>query len=78
MHFRALGVSAGLNILVLGAGTIGNLVAQVAAASGAQRVMITDVSPYKLEKARQCGLEYVVNPAQEDLDQAILNTFGAR
>ena len=67
---------AGLNVLVLGAGTIGNLVAQVAVASGAKRVMITDVSPYKLEKARQCGLEYVVNAAQEDLGQAILNTFG--
>jgi len=66
----------GKNVLVLGAGTIGNLVAQVAAASGAKRVMITDISEYKLEKARQCGLEYVVNPAQEDLDQAILKAFG--
>ena len=66
----------GLNVLVLGAGTIGNLVAQVAVASGAKRVMITDVSPYKLDKARQCGLEHVVNSAQEDLGQAILNTFG--
>jgi L-iditol 2-dehydrogenase len=64
------------NVLVLGAGTIGNLVAQVAAASGAKRVVITDISEYKLEKARQCGLEYVVNPAQEDLDQAILKAFG--
>jgi L-iditol 2-dehydrogenase len=67
---------AGLNVLVLGAGTIGNLVAQVAVASSAKRVMITDVSPYKLDKARQCGLEHVVNSAQEDLGQAILNTFG--
>lgn len=70
------GSVAGLNVLVLGAGTIGNLVAQVAAAWGAKRVMISDVSPYKLEKARQCGLEYRVNTAQEDLGQAILNTFG--
>jgi L-iditol 2-dehydrogenase len=70
------GSVAGLNVLVLGAGTIGNLVAQVAVASGANKVMITDVSAYKLEKAHQCGLEYVVNPEQEDLEQAILNTFG--
>ena len=68
---------AGLNILVLGAGTIGNLVAQVAVASGANRVMITDISPYKLEKARQCSLGLTVNPEQEDLEQAILGTFGA-
>ena len=70
------GSVTGLNILVLGAGTIGNLVAQVAVASGANKVMVTDVSAYKLEKARQCGLEYAVNPEQENLEQAILNTFG--
>ena len=66
----------GLNVIVLGAGTIGNLVAQVARASGAKGVMITDVSEYKLEKARACGLQHVVNPQEEDLGQAILNAFG--
>jgi L-iditol 2-dehydrogenase len=66
----------GLKVVVLGAGTIGNLVAQVARASGAKGVMITDVSEYKLEKARLCGLEHVVNPQTEDLGQAILNAFG--
>ena len=66
----------GLNVIVLGAGTIGNLVAQVARASGAKGVMITDISSYKLEKARACGFEHVVNPQKEDLDQAVLNVFG--
>jgi L-iditol 2-dehydrogenase len=66
----------GLNVLVLGAGTIGNLVAQVAAASGTNKVLITDVSEYKLRKARECGLEHVLNPQQDDLGQAILHTFG--
>ncbi len=70
------GSTAGLNVLVLGAGTIGNLVAQVAAANGAKKVLITDVSEYKLDKARQCGLMNVVNPIQEDLDQVILKAFG--
>jgi L-iditol 2-dehydrogenase len=70
------GKVAGLNILVLGAGTIGNLVAQVAGASGAKRVMITDISQYKLEKARQCGMKHVTNSQQKDLGQAILDTFG--
>ena len=66
----------GLKVVVLGAGTIGNLVGQVAKASGAAGVMITDISEYKLEKARACGFEHVVNSQQEDLGQAILNTFG--
>jgi len=66
----------GLNVVVLGVGTIGSLVAQVARASGAKGVMITDVSEYKLEKARACSFEHVVNPQKEDLGQAILNAFG--
>jgi len=66
----------GLKVVVLGAGTIGNLVGQVARASGAKGVIITDVSEYKLEKARACGFEHVVNSQREDLGQAILNTFG--
>ncbi len=66
----------GLNVLVLGAGTIGNLAAQVAGASGAKKVLITDVNEYKLDKARQCGLKHTVNPLKEDLGQAILTAFG--
>jgi L-iditol 2-dehydrogenase len=63
-------------VLVLGAGTIGNLVAQVATASGAKKVLITDISEYKRHKARQCGLNNVINPAKEELGEAILKAFG--
>lgn len=66
----------GLNVIVLGAGTIGNLVAQVARANGAKSVMITDVNDYKLEKASSCGFEHVINPQKEDLGRAIVNIFG--
>ncbi len=66
----------GQKVLVLGAGTIGNLVGQVAMAQGAERVMITDVSPYKLEMARKCGFEHVVDTLHEDISAAILKTFG--
>jgi L-iditol 2-dehydrogenase len=66
----------GKKVIVLGAGTIGNLVGQVARASGAEKVMLTDVSEYKVEKARACGFEYVVNPQKTDLGQAIRDTFG--
>jgi L-iditol 2-dehydrogenase len=66
----------GKRVLALGAGTIGNLVAQVAKASGAEAVMITDISDYKLEKARECGIDFAVNPLEDDLEQAILRDFG--
>ena len=45
-----VGSVEGQKVVVLGAGTIGNLVAQVARASCAAAVMITDISNYKLEK----------------------------
>jgi L-iditol 2-dehydrogenase len=67
---------AGKRVLVLGAGAIGNLTAQAARALGASAVMITDISNYKLEQARACGIELTVNTAQEDLGQAILRHFG--
>ncbi len=66
----------GQKVLVLGAGTIGNLVAQVAQASGAAAVTVTDIAEYKLDKARACGIQYVVNSGAVDIGQAILNNFG--
>jgi L-iditol 2-dehydrogenase len=66
----------GKGILVLGAGTIGNLLAQAARAMGAEKVLITDIKPYKLEKARQCGLENVINTSKEDLAEKIQQVFG--
>lgn len=63
-------------VLVLGAGPIGNLVAQVAQALGARTVMITDISPYKLEMARRAGIKNTVNPQKEALGAAIERVFG--
>ena len=66
----------GKKVLVLGAGTIGNLVAQAAWAMGAEKVLVTDISGYKLGKARTCGIELAVNTGQENLGEAILKEFG--
>jgi L-iditol 2-dehydrogenase len=70
------GGAEGKRVVVLGAGPIGNLTAQVARASGAKAVMITDISPYKLEKAHKCGIEFAVNTGKEKLGDAILRDFG--
>jgi L-iditol 2-dehydrogenase len=66
----------GKKVLVLGAGTIGNLVAQVAKGLGASAVMVTDLQEYRLQKARDCGVDFAINPLEEDLGQAILRDFG--
>ena len=66
----------GKNILVIGAGTIGNLLAQSAMAMGAAKVMITDVADQKLRLARQCGIPCPVNVAGQDLGRAMEEAFG--
>ena len=77
VHALARGGGAdGKRVIVLGAGTIGNLTAQVAQASGAKAVMITDLSDYKLAKARECGIEYCINTGRENLGAAIARDFG--
>lgn len=73
---RRAGDIAGLKIAVLGAGPIGNLVAQAAKALGAKQVMITDVSDFRLAKASECGIDAAVNTAKQDFGQAMLEYFG--
>jgi L-iditol 2-dehydrogenase len=66
----------GKKVLVLGAGTIGNLVAQVAKARGAARVMITDLSEFRLSKAAKCGIDVALDTSKKPLSDAILDEFG--
>lgn len=73
---RRLGDVSGMKILVLGAGPIGNLAAQVAKGLGAAAVMITDISAFRLETARDCGIDQVVNVAVELLESRIDSAFG--
>ncbi len=63
-------------VLVLGAGPIGNLVAQCARGLGAAAVMITDLSDVRLAKARDCGIAYTVNTGREELASAVSRHFG--
>ena len=66
----------GKNVVVLGAGTIGNLLAQVARARGAEKILITDLSDYRLEIARQCGIENTSDAVKEELKDAVQAVFG--
>jgi L-iditol 2-dehydrogenase len=66
----------GLKIAVLGAGPIGILLAQSAKAMGAAEVLITDISDYRLELAKKCGADYIVNTKNMDFGDAMLQYFG--
>jgi len=69
------GKIAGRRAAVLGAGPIGNLVAQAARSEGA-RVLITDLSAVRLGVARKCGLEETSLAAEETLALASARAFG--
>jgi len=64
------------NVLVLGAGPIGNLVAQTAKALGAKAVMVTDISDFRLEISKKVGIDFTVNPNTQNLTEEIENAFG--
>jgi len=71
------GEVVGRNVVVSGAGTIGNVVAQACKARGAAQVLIADISDFRLDVARQVGLEATCNVAKEPLAQAAKRVFGS-
>ena len=66
----------GSDIAVIGAGPIGNLVAQVARAKGAGKVMVTDVSDIRLRIARECGIDFAENTMKRNFGDVVLEHFG--
>jgi L-iditol 2-dehydrogenase/threonine 3-dehydrogenase len=66
----------GKNVVVAGAGTIGNLVAQFAKARGASKVMITDVSDFRLNIAKECGIEGTLNVKKDSFEEGVKSFFG--
>ncbi len=66
------------NVLVVGAGTIGNMTAQAAKALGAAKVMVSDINGKKLALAKECGIDVAVNVAETSLTDAIETHFGMR
>lgn len=66
----------GKNVVVLGAGTIGNLVAQAARCRGAKKVLITDLSDFRLQKATAVGIDATCNVGTDNFADAVKDTFG--
>jgi len=70
------GEVTGRNVVVAGAGPIGNFVAQACKSRGAAKVLITDISDFRLDVARQVGIEATCNVANEPLAEAVKRAFG--
>ncbi len=73
---RLADVQAGDQIVVLGGGPIGLLVALVARQAGA-RVLVSEINPYRVDLAGRLGLD-AINPHEVDLvDMVMQRTDGA-
>ncbi len=67
----------GEDVLITGAGPIGIMAAIVARHAGARYVVITDVSPYRLELASKIGVTMAVDTSQTPLSE-VMSELGMR
>ena len=65
----------GSKVLIAGAGPIGVIVAQTAAAMGASEIIVTDISEDRLAFVREHGATRVINVAKETLDDVLVDIF---
>jgi L-iditol 2-dehydrogenase len=54
------------SVVIIGAGTIGLLTLLAVRLKGAGRVIVTDLSPHRLQTARRLGADVVVNVSEQD------------
>ena len=74
---RRAGDLTGKNVVVAGAGTIGNLIAQFAQARGAKKVLLTTArSDFRLDVANACGITETANLSTEPFADAVRRVFG--
>lgn len=65
------GVFPGDTVMVLGCGTMGNLLTQLSALAGAAKVVVGEPLEAKRALALQCGATHVIDPTKEDETQAL-------
>ncbi len=59
-------VSASANVAIVGAGPIGLMALMAARIRGARRVVAVEVAERRIEAARLCGADEVIDPSRED------------
>lgn len=69
-------IMAGDIVLIIGAGTIGLIMLQLAKYSGAAKIIVSDIIQEKLEKAKRLGADIVINPNKMDIDEFLCMTDG--
>jgi threonine dehydrogenase-like Zn-dependent dehydrogenase len=64
-------IHAGETVVILGAGPVGLLYAMVYRASGAGKIIVTDVAPFRLDMAKQNGADVVIDSRAQDVEALV-------
>lgn len=70
------GMKMGNSILIAGAGPIGMLTIQVALATGASQIFVTDLSENRLKKAKEIGATHTFDARDKDISEKIKKMTG--
>jgi (R,R)-butanediol dehydrogenase / meso-butanediol dehydrogenase / diacetyl reductase len=70
------GAGSGDNVAIVGAGPIGLMSLMAARIRGVKRVVAFEVAEKRIEAARLCGADAVINPLKEDPESAALEATG--
>lgn len=70
------GIKPGQNVLVVGGGTIGLLMVQLAKLSGAARVLLSEPVAVRQQLGLEVGADAVIDPTKEDINTTIRNVCG--
>ena len=73
---RGGGIRPGDNVVILGGGPIGLGAVAVLKRAGAARVILSEPSRERVEIARKIGVDFVINPTEEDFAQRVLDITG--
>lgn len=71
VHTVMAGPVEGRSILITGLGPIGLFAIAICRALGAEKIVATEVSDFRIALGEQLGADAIVNPAKEDADAAL-------
>ena len=72
---KKAGEIAGKNVVIVGGGTIGQLVLKVVRTKNPRRIVLSDLSDFRLETAKKLGADVTVNPKGGKFGEEVLNAF---
>jgi len=71
VHTVMAGPVEGQDVLITGMGPIGLFAVSICKALGAKRVIVTEVSDYRINLAEQVGADVILNPAKDNVGECL-------